>query len=67
MPSDRPAQLNRVVRLQLAGEERRHFTVIKALDGELQRRYLGGRGNGVAAFRAVAILGRQADVGMLAR
>jgi hypothetical protein len=67
MPSDRPAQFNRVVGLQLAGEERGHFPVIQALDGELQHRHLGRRGNGVAAFRAVAILGRQAYSGVLAR
>ena len=67
MPSDRPAQLNRVVGLQLAGEERRHLAVIQALDGELQRRHLGRRGNGVTAFRTVAVLGRQAYVGVLAR
>jgi hypothetical protein len=35
MPSDRPAQLNRVVGLQLAGEERRHLAVIQAVDREL--------------------------------
>ena len=34
MPSDRPAQLNRVVRLQLAGKDRRHLAVIQAVDGK---------------------------------
>ena len=67
MPSDRPAQLNRVAGLQLVGEERRHLAVIQALDGELQRGHLGRRGDRVTAFRTVAVLGRQAYVGVLAR
>ena len=67
MPPDRPTQLNRVVGLQLAGEERRHLAVIQAFDGELQRGDLGRRGNRVTAFRTVAVLGGQAYVGVLAR
>ena len=33
MSSDRPAQLNRVVWLQVVGEERRHLAVFQALVG----------------------------------
>ena len=65
--ANRPAQLNRVVGLQLAGEERRHLAVIQALDREFQLGGLGRRGNRVAPFRAIAVLGRQAHVGVLAR
>src|SRR5687768_11382603 len=64
--SYRPAQLNRVAALQLAGEERRHLPVVKAIDRELECWRLWRRGDRVAAFRAVAVFGRQADVGVLA-
>ena len=67
MPSDRPAQLNGVVGLQLAGEERRHLAVIQAVDRELQRGDLRRRGNRVASFRTVAVLGLEAYVRVLAR
>jgi hypothetical protein len=40
--SDGPAQLKRVVGLQLSGEERRNLAVLQAIDCELQRRRFGG-------------------------
>src|SRR5262245_15461860 len=66
MPSDRPAQLNRVAGLQLIGQEWRHLTVFQAIYRELQRGHFGWGGDRVAPFRTVTILGLEAYVRVLA-
>src|SRR4029453_8728092 len=65
MPSDRSAQLNCVVGLQLTGEVRRHLAVIQTINREFQRGDLGWRGNRVASFRTVAVLALEAYVRVL--
>jgi hypothetical protein len=66
VPADRAADLELVARPHLAGEVGRDLAVVDPLDGQLEPRALGRRGDRVGALRLVAVLGRQAHVHVLA-
>jgi len=64
--ADRPADLERVARPYVFRQVWRHLPVLEPLHGD-QRRLAGGGGERVRALGAVAVLGRQPDIDVLAR
>jgi hypothetical protein len=64
--ADGPAQLELVALAELAGQVGRDLAVVEALDGQLDPRPGGGRGDRVGPLGLVAVLGGEADVDVLA-
>ena len=64
--ADRAAQLEAVTRPQLVDEEGRDLPVLQSLDGQDEAFPVGRGCQRVAPLGLVAVLGRQADVDVLA-
>jgi hypothetical protein len=65
--ADRPSQLELVAHAQLTDEVRGHLPVREPLHREREPLVLWRRGDRVTALRLIPVLGRQADVHVLAR
>jgi hypothetical protein len=66
VPTDRPAKLQLVTRFDLVDEVRGDLPVLETLDGQDQVVVFGAGRNGVAALGLIPVLGREANVDVLA-
>jgi hypothetical protein len=66
VPTDRPAELQRVTRAQLTYQVRGHFAIGESLHREHEATILGRRRDRVAALGLVSVFRGQADVNVLA-
>src|SRR5918996_2335835 len=63
---ERRPQLERVANAQHLGQVRRDLAVFKPLHSQLRHRFLGRRGDRVKALCLIPVLGRKADVDVVA-